>query len=86
MAFEDDRSATAYEMRGTLACLAACPALAGVGPDTLAKIARDAVHYCLPAGDTLFDTGSQPEGIYLVTSGRLGARDRSRPQLVTSAP
>lgn len=79
MAFEDDRSATAYEMRGTLARLADCAALSGVEAVTLATIARDAVHFCLPAGNTLFETGSQPDGIYLVTSGRLGVRDAARP-------
>ena len=79
MAIEDDRSATAYELRGTLACLVESAALAGVDTATLATIAAEGVNFCLPAGTPLFRAGSTPDGIYIVTSGRLGVADPHRP-------
>jgi NTE family protein len=79
MALEDERSVTAYEMRGTLACLTQCSALAGVDTATLATLALEATHFCLPAGGILFECGKEPDGIYLVTSGRLGVQDPTRP-------
>ncbi|MFI4889012.1 MAG: patatin-like phospholipase family protein [Steroidobacterales bacterium] len=79
MALEDERSVTAYELRGALACLTQCAALTGVDSATLATLALEAVHFCLPAGDFLFESGTEPDGIYLVTSGRLGVQDPARP-------
>src|ERR1700690_1642886 len=79
MALEDERSVTAYELRGTLACLTGCAALADVDTATLATLALEAIHFCLPAGDVLFESGTDPDGIYLVTSGRLGVQDPARP-------
>jgi NTE family protein len=79
MAVEDDRGATMRERRGTLACLAGIAAFAGFDAETLAGIARDAVSFCLPAGATLFAAGADSDGIYLVTSGRLGVTDAARP-------
>lgn len=79
MAFEDDQNVTIHEMRSTLVCLADCPALAGVDEETLVTLARDAIHFSLPAGHVLFATGMEPDGIYLVTNGRLGVRDATRP-------
>ncbi len=79
MALEDERSVTAYEMRGTLACLTQCAALADVDTATLATLALEAIHFCLPAGDVLFESGTEPDGVYLVTSGRLAVQDPARP-------
>ena len=76
---EDDHSATSYELQGTFACLARIAAGAGIDPETLALIARDAVDFCLPAGTALFEAGTAADGIYLVTSGRLGLADAARP-------
>jgi CRP-like cAMP-binding protein len=32
------------------------------------------VHFSLPAGSLLFESGSPPDGVYLVASGRLGVK------------
>ena len=40
----------------------------------LEALAAGAVHFSLPAGDVLFESGSPPEGVYLLASGRLGVR------------
>jgi NTE family protein len=79
MAFEDDRSVTAQELRDTLSCLVDCVALDGVDRETLVTLAREAIHFSLPAGYVLFCSGAESDGIYLVTSGRLGVQDSSRP-------
>jgi NTE family protein len=79
MALEGERSVTAYEQRAPLACLTRCAALADVDTATLATLALEATHFCLPAGDVLFERGTAPNGIYLVTSGRLGVQDPARP-------
>ncbi len=84
MAFEDDRSVTIHEMRSTLVCLADCPTLNGVDEETLVTIAREAIHFSLPAGCSLFEAGMEPDGIYLVTTGRLGVRDPARPTWTAS--
>jgi NTE family protein len=84
MAFEDDCNVTIHEMRSTLVCLADCPALAGVDEETLLTIAREAIHFSLPAGHSLFEAGMEPDGVYLVTNGRLGVRDATRPSWTAS--
>jgi NTE family protein len=84
MAFEDDCNVTIHEMRSTLMCLADCPALAGVDEETLVTIAREAIHFSVPAGYALFEAGMEPDGVYLVTNGRLGVRDATRPTWTAS--
>jgi NTE family protein len=48
--------------------------LEGVDPTALETLAAGAVHFSLPAGDLLFESGSTPDGVYLLASGRLGVR------------
>jgi NTE family protein len=61
--------------------LRSCPDLAGVDALTLEALAAAAVHFSLPAGFLLFEAGSDPEGVYLLGSGRLGVKTQSRPGL-----
>lgn len=51
----------------------------GVDDAKLEQLARDAEWFCVPAGWTLFRKGDTPDGLYLVTSGKLAAmcRDES---------
>ncbi len=41
---------------------------------TLEALAAGAVHFSLPAGSLLFESGSAPDGVYLLASGRLGVK------------
>ena len=40
-----------------------------------------AVHFSLPAGHLLFEAGSDPDGVYLLASGRLGVKTPLKPGL-----
>jgi NTE family protein len=55
-----------------------CADLTGVDPPTLEALAAAAVHFSLPAGFLLFEAGSDPEGVYLLASGRLGVKTEAR--------
>ena len=55
-------------------CLRDCADLACVDATTLAALAAGIVHFSLPAGNLLFESGSAPDGVYLVASGRLGVK------------
>jgi NTE family protein len=58
-----------------------CADLAGVDPAALRDLAASAVHFSLPAGYLLFEAGSDPDGVYLLASGRLGVKTASKPGL-----
>jgi NTE family protein len=74
MALDEERSSAAHEMRRAIDCLRDCADLALVDSATLEALAAGAVHFSLPAGNSLFESGSTPEGVYLVASGRLGVK------------
>jgi len=74
MALDEEQSSAAHEMRRAIDCLRDCADLAEVNPATLEALAAGAVHFSLPAGCLLFESGSAPDGVYLVASGRLGVR------------
>ena len=74
MALDEELSSAAHEMRRAIDCLRDCADLAEVDPATLEALAAGAVHFSLPAGSLLFESGSTPEGVYLVASGRLGVK------------
>jgi NTE family protein len=74
MALDEERSSAAHEMRRAIDCLRDCADLALVDSATLEVLAAGAVHFSLPAGNSLFESGSTPEGVYLVASGRLGVK------------
>ena len=74
MALDEEQSSAAHEMRRAIDCLRDCADLAGVDPATLEALAAGVVHFSLPAGSLLFDSGSTPDGVYLLASGRLGVK------------
>ncbi len=74
MALDEEQSTAAQELRRAIDCLQSSAELHGVAPSTLGALAAGAVHFSLPAGDLLFESGSTPDGVYLVASGRLGVR------------
>ncbi len=76
MALDEEQSSAAQEMRCAIDCLRDCAAVAEVDTATLEALAAVAIHFSLPAGNILFESGSTPDGVYLVTSGRLGVRTR----------
>jgi NTE family protein len=69
------------ESHRALESLRDCTDLAGVDPAALEDLAAAAVHFSLPAGYLLFEAGSDPDGVYLLASGRLGVKTASRPGL-----
>jgi NTE family protein len=81
MALDEEQSGPAHEMRRAVDCLRDCADLAEVDPATLEALADGAVHFSLPAGSLLFESGSTPDGVYLVASGRLGVRTHGMARL-----
>jgi NTE family protein len=74
MALDEEQSGAAHEMRRAIDCLRDCSDLALVDFETLEALSAGAVHFSLPAGSVLFESGSAPDGVYLVASGRLGVK------------
>jgi NTE family protein len=74
MAPNDEQSSAEHEMRRAIDCLRDCADLAAADPATLEALAAGAVHFALPAGSLLFESGSTPDGVYLVANGRLGVK------------
>src|SRR5260370_38190887 len=74
MALDEEQSSAAHEMRRAIDCLRDCADLAEVDTASLEALAAGAVHFSLPAGSLLFESGSTPDGGYLVANGRLGVR------------
>jgi NTE family protein len=71
MALEEELSGALQELRRAIDCLESSPDLKDLPKAALESLAAGAVHFSLPAGDVLFETGSTPEGVYLLASGRL---------------
>jgi NTE family protein len=71
MALEEEPSGALQELRRAIDCLESSPDLEDLPPAALEALAAGAVHFSLPAGDVLFESGSTPEGVYLLASGRL---------------
>src|ERR1700743_3643623 len=72
MALEEEPSGALQELRRAIHCLESSPDLDDLPEAALEALAAGAVHFSLPAGDVLFESGSTPEGVYLLASGRLG--------------
>jgi NTE family protein len=72
MALDEEQSSALHELRRAIDCLRDCADLAEVDAASLEVLAAGAVHFSLPAGSVLFESGSTPDGVYLVASGRLG--------------
>jgi NTE family protein len=82
MALEEEQSSAAQELRRAIDCLMSSAELQDVAPGILEMLAAGAVHFSLPAGDLLFASGTIPDGVYLVASGRLGVRTGSDERMV----
>jgi NTE family protein len=74
MALDEEQSSAVHEMRRAIDCLRDCADLADMDAASLEALAAGAVHFSLPAGSVLFESGSTPDGVYLVASGRLGVK------------
>ncbi len=74
MALDEEQSSAGHEMRRAIDCLRDCAELAEADIGTLEALAAGAVHFSLPAGSLLFESGSTPDGVYLLASGRLGVK------------
>jgi NTE family protein len=74
MALEEEPSSAGLDLRGAIDCLESSADLKGVPAAALDALADGAVHFSLPAGDVLFESGSTPDGVYLLASGRLGVQ------------
>ena len=74
MALDEEQSGAAHEMRSAIDCLRECTDLSLIDAATLEALIVGAVHFSLPAGSVLFESGSAPDGVYLVASGRLGVK------------
>jgi NTE family protein len=51
-----------------------CGDLAGVDTATLQALSAAGIRFSLPAGAMLFESGANPDGVYLLASGRLGVK------------
>jgi NTE family protein len=78
MALDEEQSSAAHEGHRAIDWLRDCGDLAGVEPLALAALVAGAMHFSLPAGHLLFEAGSDPDGVYLLASGRLGIKTPSR--------
>ncbi|HEV7359405.1 MAG TPA: patatin-like phospholipase family protein [Steroidobacteraceae bacterium] len=74
MGLEEEPVSAAPEMQRAIDWLRDCADLAGVDPVSLESLAAAAVYFSLPAGHLLFEAGSNPDGVYLLASGRLGVK------------
>jgi NTE family protein len=74
MSLEEEPADAMLESRLAIDCLRACPALADIDSESLERLAAAAVRFSLPAGNTLFDSGTTSDGIYLVIAGRIGVK------------
>jgi NTE family protein len=74
MALDEEQSDATQQTPCAIDWLRDCADLAGVDPQSLESLAAGAQHFSLPAGYLLFEAGSDPDGVYLLASGRLGVK------------
>ena len=72
MALEEELPDDRQELRRSIDCLEGSADLKDVPVAVLQTLAAGAVHFSVPAGNVLFESGSASEGVYLLASGRLG--------------
>jgi NTE family protein len=58
-----------------------CGDLAGVDSATLQALTAAGIRFSLPAGALLFESGANPDGVYLLASGRLGVKMAGKDEL-----
>jgi NTE family protein len=78
MALDEEQSNPTHEMPCAIDWLRDCADLAEVDPESLDSLAAGARHFSLPAGYLLFEAGAEPDGVYLLASGRLGVKSPFR--------
>ena len=82
MALDEEQSSDAHERRRAIDCLRDCADLAEVDSAKLRRLWRRAPYiFLLPAGSLLFESGSTPDGVYLVASGRIGVKTHGNTRL-----
>jgi NTE family protein len=74
MALDEEQPSDALESGLPIEWLSECQDLGGVDRDALRALAAGAIHFSLPAGSLLFESGSASDGVYLLASGRLGVK------------
>jgi NTE family protein len=79
MSLEEEPANATLEIRLAIDCLRACAALADIDAESLERLAAAAVQFSLPAGITLFESGTTSDGIYLVIAGRIGVKIAGTP-------
>ncbi|MGH8311580.1 MAG: cyclic nucleotide-binding domain-containing protein, partial [Steroidobacteraceae bacterium] len=68
---------TAIERRSMLSLLGTLQLFRGLDPGTLVAIASEIEWFSLPGGACLFEAGEEPDALYMVISGCLGAFART---------
>jgi NTE family protein len=81
MALEEEKTGATQEICRTTDWLRDCPDLAGLDSATLEALAAGSVLFSLAAGSVLFEAGAEPDGVYLVATGRLGVMTPGKPGL-----
>ena len=74
MALDEEQPSGTLESGLPIEWLSDCQDLAGVDREALKALAQGAIHFSLPAGSLLFESGAHSDGVYLLASGRLGVK------------
>ncbi len=75
MALDEERAPSGALQRLPVDYLRDCAFLQGVDAGAMDSLAAAAVHFSLPAGQTLFEAGAPADGLYVVAGGRLAVQD-----------
>ena len=73
----DTIAETSIERRNMLSLLATAPLFRGLDAETLIAIVSEIEWFSLPGGACLFEAGEEPDALYIVISGCLGAFSRT---------
>jgi NTE family protein len=81
MALDEEQSSATLDPCRAIDWLSNCMDLSGVDAAALELLAAGAVHFSLPAGTLLFESGADTDGVYLLVSGRLGVQTAGKNSL-----
>jgi NTE family protein len=81
MALEEEQPSLAPETGRAADWIDDCSDLAGIDAPALEALAAAGVRFSLPAGALLFEAGANPDGVYLLASGRLGVKIAGKSEL-----
>ncbi len=84
MALDEELADAGAAPRRPADYLRECPFLADVDDAAVSELAAVALHFSLPAGMVLFESGSMADGLYIVAGGRLGVQDAAGTRLLAS--